>query len=569
MGEGVFIEILLVLAAATAVAALFEKLRLPTIMGFLLAGSMIGPYGMRILPDLARIDAMANVGMIFLMLTIGMEFSFEKLHGMKRVAVFGGTLQLVLSIAVAMVLGQALGWAPFKSFVLGCVIAQSSTAVVFKYLLDRAELDTQHGRISFAILIVQDMFVAPILILIAALGASQGLDVASIGSSMIKAVLFVGIILLSARFVLPWVSRSIAGSRSREVFLLSAIILCFGMSVLSHQLGFSMALGAFFAGVLLANTDYVHQISGEIAPFRHVFVSIFFVSIGLLFDIGFTLTHLPVVLGVVASILIINILVNASIVMFFGYSPRVALTVGLILSQIGEFSFLILQEARKAAPIDPFVYQVILSSTVITILLTPLFFRAVPYLTRMSSHIPFLGMPPSAAPLPEAQKGHVILCGYGKAGQDLALALTEERAPLTILEMNPSHVRQARKEGYTVYYGDASNREVLRKIGIDRASALVVSFGDSTSLPTIVKNAQSLNPEVFLIVRTRFEKNVPQLYELGADVVVMEELEASIDLTRAMLDHLGVGPERTKIHTDRIRARKELLIEQAILRQIK
>ena len=298
-----------------------------------------------------------------------------------------------MPIVIAIVAARAMGWTPFQGFVLGSVIALSSTAVVFRNLIDRGQLDTEHGRLCVAILVFQDIAVGPLLIFINSFGG----PVTSVGpavlSALAKATALLAALLVFSRFVLPRVLRWITLTRSREIFMLATVLLCLGTAWLSEHMGLSAPLGAFFAGLMLANTDYHYQILGDIAPFRHIFISFFFVSIGLLFDPSFLVLHWNTVLPVSALILFVNAVIIAVVLLVLGYSPRVSVTVGILLSQIGEFSFLLLENARGSGLVDGTFYQTILSSAVLTILLTPFLFGAVPVVMRLFSKLP-LGLGP-------------------------------------------------------------------------------------------------------------------------------------------------------------------------------
>lgn len=566
-------ELLIVLLAATAIALVFERLRLQAVLGFLLAGAVIGPHGLGVLSDIGRIHELAEIGMIFLMLTIGLEFSFERLQGLKKLAILGGTAQIALSIALSILFARWMGWTVYQGFVLGSVIALSSTAVVFRNLLDRAELDTQHGRIAVAFLVFQDLAVGPLLIFITSFGQPADSMAASIAASLAKAALLLGILLVISKYFLPKIMRWIALSRSREIFLLASVLLCFGTSWVSAQLGLSAALGAFFAGMMLANTEYHYQISGEITPFRHIFISIFFISIGLLFDAGFVFSNMTTVLPLVGLVLVVNWVVITVVVLAFGYPPRVAVITGVILSQIGEFSFLLLDTAKKGSLIDDVLFQNILSAAVITIFLTPFLFNLVPWLMRMTGKIAIFGVAPHETNRGHREKtrrlkDHIILCGYGTAGQDLAAALMLEKVPFVVVDMNPQNVQKARDHELQVVYGDAMNEHLLKEVAIEKAKAIVISFGDASSIAEIVRAVRRMSPETMIVLRTRFERDVAWMYDLGADVVVMEELEVSLELTRAILGHLEIGPDILKTHLDRIRARKEFLVEQSILKKL-
>jgi len=370
--------------------------------------------------------------------------------------------------------------------------------------------------------------------------------------------------------VLPLFLRQVASSRSREVFFLTAIVICLGTAWIGNQLGLSLAIGAFFAGFMFANTDYGHQLIGDIVPFRHVFVSIFFVSIGLLFDIQFTLANIPLIMTVVGLVLIINFVVMALLLVCFGFSPRVSMAAGIILCQMGEFSFILLEGGRSVGGIDQFLYQILLSTAFITMLMTPFLFSLVPIILRLSENLPMLGVHPAEwkkGKGEEKEGGHIILCGFGPCGRDLAQTFEEEKIPFILLEMNPSKIKHAKEQKLHVIYGDATNREVMHRAGIRQARAVIVSFSDPIGLAQIIRVVQNLNPDTLLVVRTRFEREVAHLYELGADIVVMEEWETSHELNRVLLNHFEIPEEKIKHHLERIRARKELVIEQAIFKR--
>ncbi|MCM8775076.1 MAG: cation:proton antiporter [Candidatus Omnitrophica bacterium] len=566
-----FTEFLIVLIIATLVAIIFERIRLSPILGFLLAGVVVGPHGFGIISDFEKTHLLADLGVILLMLTIGLEFSFERLKGVQHIAILGGTLQILLSILIGLGFGRVKGWSFYQGFVLGSVIAPSSTALVLKYFIDRGELDTRHSQIAVAILLFQDLAVVPLIILITGMGQPAESILQTLGIDFLKALSLVTGVILFSKFILPYVLHQIALSRNREIFLLTAIVICLGSAWSSGQMGLSLAIGAFLAGLMFANTDYGHQLSGEILPFRHVFVSIFFVSIGLLFNARFAWEHVALILMMVGLVLLANFVVMTLIFLVFRCALRIALATALILSQIGEFSFLLLEAARNSGGIDPFFYQLLLSTAFLTMLITPFLFSLVPPILRMSEHIPEFALYEKNRQHPEkttpGPSGHIILCGFGPSGRDLAMTFREEKLPFVVIELNPTSIKEARAFGMDVIYGDAANEEVMKQAGIQFAQAVVVSFGDPIGMMQIIGIVERLNPNVLLVVRTRFEKDVPKLYEAGADRVVMEELEASFELNRIVLEHFGIPKENIERHCERIQIRKELFIETAILKR--
>ncbi|HNX68216.1 MAG TPA: cation:proton antiporter [Candidatus Omnitrophota bacterium] len=567
-----FTELLMLLVIATAVAIAFEKFRLPAILGFLLAGVIIGPQGLGILSNGEHIRSLAELGVVLLMLTIGLEFSFDRLRGMQHLAIVGGTLQILISIGLSLMFAWWRKWSFYEGFFLGSVIALSSTAIVLKYLIDRGEIDTPHGRIAISILIFQDLAVVPLMIFLTAFGQSEGAVWAPLGSAFLKTVLLLAGAFVCSRFLLPQLLFRVAVIRNREVFFLFSVVVCLGMAWISGALGLSVAIGALLAGFMFANTGFSHQLIGDIIPFRHLFVSIFFVSLGLLFDLRFFVANMPLVLLVVSLVLFVNFVIMTLLIMAFGFPPRVAMVTGIMLSQIGEFSFVLIQMARGSGHISHELYQILLSTAFLTMLLTPLLFASIPSVLKFLGKFIVFGVPPRNWAKPgstlSALTGHVILCGFGPTGRDLANAFKEEEIPFVILEMNPQKVQEAKKLHLKAVYGDAANREVMRRVGILRARAVVVSFPDILGITQIIRVVQELNPEVLLAVRTRYEGQTAALYELGADIVVMEEWEASHELNRVVLEQLRVPPGRIEHHLGRIRARKEMTVEEAIFRRM-
>lgn len=563
-----FTEFLIVLVLATFTALAFDRFRLPAVLGFLLTGVAIGPHGLAILSSVDRIHVFAEIGVVLLMLTIGLEFSIQHLKGLWRIAVVGGSMQIVVSVTISFLFAMWRDWTVFQGVFLGSVIALSSTAMVLKYLIDRGEIDTQHGRASVAILLFQDFAIVPLLIMVQGYGDGTDFLGRSILWSFLKAGGLLAVVLVFARHVLPHFLGQVAKSRSQEIFFLCGVVVCLGMAWASGRLGLSFAIGAFLAGFMFANTDYGYQLSGDIIPFRHVFVSLFFVSIGMLFDVHFMAGNLFIVMMLVGLVLLVNTVVMTLLMIALGAAPRVALVTGIMLAQIGEFSFLLLEAARINQVIEPHFYQLLLSVAFVTMLLTPLLFSLVPWIIRLMSETPAFGSPQEATSdlsRPVNLREHIILCGYGPSGQDLADAFSREKMPFVLLELNPKRIEAAKKKGLRVIYGDAANRAILARAGIQTAKMLVVSFADQTGMMQIIRTVQHLNHRVSIAVRTRFEREIPGLYELGADIVVMEEWEANHELNRLVLQKCGVRQEDILDHLERIRLKKELVIEQAIL----
>lgn len=565
-------EFLIILVSATFVASIFMRFKIPTLVGYLIAGIALGPHGLGLITNSETTHQFAEMGVVLLMLTIGLEFSFDRLRGLRTMAIIGGSLQLLVSIILGLGFAYLKKWSFYEGVFLGSVIALSSTAIVFKFLIDRGSTDTPHGRIAVAILLFQDLAVVPLIILIKGLSPHGGPWMMGFGTALIKAVILLGGIFVVARYILPHVLHQFAVRRNQEIFFLVSVVFILGTAWLSEKLGLSYAIGAFFAGVMFANTEYGYEILGEVIPFRHIFVSVFFVSIGLLFDVSFAIQNFWFILGVVGLVLVVNIFVSTLLILGFGYPPRVALATGIILSQIGEFSFIIIETARETGGIDHFIYQVLLSTTFLTMSFTPVLFALVPYVFRFFDKHPLLDIQPKhwkkADKKIEALKNHVILCGYGEIGKDLANTFQLEKIPFLVIDIHPGKTKLARTEGVNVIYGDAGNIEVMKRAHIEKASVVVLSFADSIGTAQIVRVASQLNPDVVLVVRTRYERDIPKLYELGADVVILEQWEVDYQLHRVVLNHFKIPSVRITHHLDRITQKKELLIEKKILKQL-
>ena len=571
MEHSLLTDLLIVIAAASFFAVIFERLRLPGLLGLLLAGSFLGPSGFKILSDPRKIQGMAEMGVALLMLTIGLEFSFERVRKLFKTAFLGGGLQIFASIGIAMLIAWKLHWTFYQGFVLGSVMALSSTAIVIKYLMDRAELDTLHGRIAFAILVFQDLAVPFLLILITGLygsGQAVGLGLAKAG---LKAALLFFWVFVLAKFMIFPLLRRVAQIRNREILFLISISICLAIACAAQSLGLSFAIGAFLAGLALANTDFGFHFIGELQPFRHLFVSIFFVSIGLLFDPVFAFHHAGMLVLIVGTVLFINIVVVTSIAIALGYSPRVAIAAGLLLCQIGEFSFVLVQAAKQTGGISEEFYQLIIGASFITLFLSPVLFAAIPRVMRYFETRGFLGLRPGqsdneGSTLPRS--GHVIVCGYGAVGRDICQALQAESIPLVVIEMNPALLDRARKTGLSVIAGDCANLEVLSRAGIAGAKAAVISFGDSLGTVHTLNAMRRLSQTLYIVLRTRYEVEIAGMYEKGADLVVLEEWEASLQLNQSILHYFKLPPERVQQAIKKIRDQQELKSEELILKRL-
>ncbi len=564
-------EILILLGAAAFAAALFGRLRLPAVLGFLLAGIVIGPQGFKLLTNLDHIQQMAEFGVVLLMLTIGLEFSLDRVRALRKIALWGGGLQIVISVLVSLLFAWAFHYSFQNGLIMGFVVALSSTAIVLKHLMDRREMDTNYGRICLAILIFQDLAVPIMMLVILNLGGTVSEFSISLGWALVKTALFFGGTLLAAKYVIFPFLKSSSLTRNRETFFLVVITLCLLVSAVSAKLGLSMAIGAFLAGLILANTDFGYQLMGEIAPLRYLFVSLFFVSLGLFFDMAFALEHWLQIVWMVGLVLFVNIAIVSGVVIALGYSPRVAVASGLLLCQIGEFAFVLIQVARGKAVVTDEFYKLVMSAAFITLLLSPFLFLLVPKVLGLFERVRWLGIHPdewNKRVVPDSKlHNHIIVCGYGIVGADLCAGLKGQDIPFIVLEMSPHLVQKARKDKVRVIAGDASNFEVLERANLDEARGVILSFSDSAGIVQTLGVIRRFQPDIYIAVRTRHQTDIAKLYEMGADLVVLEEWEASIQLNQKLLEFVGSEPEKIREHIERIRMKQEILAEESILRR--
>lgn len=566
-----FTQLVVLAIVSSFFVYLASRLGQSVILGYILAGVLLGPAGFGMIRDPAQIKTLSEIGIILLMFTVGIEFSLEKPPGMNRTVVLAAVLQIVISLLIGFGAGHLLQLPLGQGIFLGCVLAISSTAIVLKYLTDRGELDTIHGRLAVGILIIQDLAVIPMMLSLPALSSLDGINMPLMSRTAVKAVLIIGGLFAYGRWILPRIMDAIARTRHRETLVVATLSHCFGTSWIANEFGISLALGAFLAGWVLTFTQYAHQAVANMIPFRDGLVGLFFISIGLLLDPAFLAHEWPAVGGLTFAMILAKTALITLIVVRLGLPVRIGLLVGLMLAQIGEFSFLLTQVGFDLGLIGSHGYQLIIASTIFTMLLTPAFIKLAPGLShgveRAFGLSRILPVPPAldAQPSKLPSKDHVILCGFGPVGVNLSLVLEREKIPYCAMDLNPTTVRQARSKDIPIFYADAYRPEALKHAGIDKARAIVITFPDPIGITRLIRSIRELNAEILLISRTRFDREVPKLYELGVDFVVIEELEASLELSQLLLEALHVKKEQVHEDLKFLRARKEAVISKAIL----
>lgn len=547
-------QVLLNLGIALALAflggAVAVRLGQSPLVGYLVAGIAIGPFTPGFNGDPSRITGLADVGIIFLMFALGVEFSLEELARVRRVALLGTGLQLLCTGVLAGVFGLLLGWNGGAALYLGALVALSSTVVILKTLLARGEMESIHGTVLLGILIVQDLSAVAFLVILPALTSDTGALVPTLALAIGKAILFIGGTLVLGLRVVPWFLHAVARVASGELFTLAVVALALGAALGATELGLSTALGAFLAGLLVGTSDVEHRAMAEVVPFRDVFSSLFFVSVGMLIDPSYVGKH-PLLVGSTAIVLLLLKGIVATAVAklrTFKLSSKTALFVGLGLAQFGEFSYVLARQGVQQGVLTAGQYSLILTTSVITLVLTPTLFQVVPRLDLSLARLPLLGgaFQPRVDDLPVVGDGdpawhnHVIVVGCGHVGGRVARALHHEGHTVVGIDQNLATVEALRAQGIPTLYGDASYKVVLAAAEPQQARALVVTLPDFGATRVIVINAQAANPALDIIVRARDPRAAAMLRSLGVREVVEPELEGGVELLRHALTALEV-----------------------------
>lgn len=549
---------LILLATAVLGVVAFRMLHLPPMLGYLVVGILIGPHGFGLASENQTTHTLAEFGVVFLMFSIGLEFSLPKLSAMRR-TVFGlGMAQVLVTIVAAMLFGWLfahllpqmtdISWR--AAFALGGALSMSSTAIVSKMLTERLELETAHGRQIIGILLFQDLAVVPLLILVPALARDTGDLMATLALATLKAAIVLVLLLVIGQRVMRKWFHIVVKRRSQELFMLNLLLITLGAAWITERAGLSLALGAFVAGMLISETEYKHQVEEDIKPFRDVLLGLFFVTVGMLLNVRLVLENWWLVLLLLSAPVLMKFALIAVLARLTGVSTGVALRTGLALAQAGEFGFVLLNQAGGLHLMDPRLIQLILASMVLSMLLAPLIIaksdRIVMKLSANEWMMQSLTLTQIATRTMTTQK-HVLIAGFGRSGQSLAKLLEEEGIPYHALDLDPDRVREAQAAGANVSYGDAARRESLVAAGIHRAAALVITYASTPSALKVLHFAHELAPTLPVIVRSHDDSDLDKLREAGATEVVPEALEGSLMLASHALVMLGV-PLRRVVH---------------------
>ncbi|MEA1958741.1 MAG: cation:proton antiporter [Chloroflexota bacterium] len=541
------VVLVIVLIAAFIGGMVARQLRMPVIIGYLLGGIAIGPHGFGLVQDTGQIETLAEIGVALLLFTLGMEFSLKTLRKMGRVSIFGGLVQIGLTTLLGLVVGLALGWPLQEALFFGFLISLSSTMVVLKLLMDRGDLDTAHGRVMIGILLVQDIAVIPMMAILPAIG--QPGWASELGIAVLKASIFLGAMFVLGLWVMPWLMRRVAGFRSRELFLLAIFGLCIAVAFVTDYFGISLALGAFVAGVLISESDYAYQAIAEVIPLRDIFATLFFVSLGMLIDTRFLVDNIATVSVVAVTIIAGKFIICSLVPRFMGYSAKTMLYSGSGLFQIGEFSFVLAAAALSVGAISKDLYDLTLTSAVITILLTPLAMGAASKLyVKLSQGERFAAVLARRSD-PQYERGfhlnnHVVICGCGRVGKTLGTVLERRGFTRLIIDDDPKVIDDLRARDVPYIYGDASNPEILSRAVLDKAKVMVITIRDPIATEMAVRNALEINPKLDIVARVHFDEQAEELGKLGVKEMVRPEFEAGLEMLRHTLHRFGLtGPE--------------------------
>ncbi len=531
--------LLILLAAVVVIVALFRRLKLSPVLGYLVTGALLGPSGFSIIQDVRGTSAIAEFGVVFLLFVIGLELSFSRLKAM-RFQVFGfGSAQVLVTGGIIGAEILLLGYHPALAVIIGGGLALSSTALALQVIDESGEKSSQVGRLSLAVLLLQDLAVVPLLVLIPLLGDHAH----AIGAAMAEAVgkaLFVLIgILFVGRIVLRPLFRQVAALRTPEVFTALTLLIVLGTAWLTNQAGLSLALGAFVAGLLVAETEFRHQVEADILPYKSLFLGLFFMAVGMGLDLQFVMDELPLILILSLSLMVLKAGIIILLCRRFHFSPGAAVHAGLLLSQGGEFGFVLFRLASGAGLLDDVAAQLLMVVVTVTMALTPLAAMLGESLAkRLDRHAPTTEE--SSDELHD-MNDHVIIFGYGRVGQTLGKLLTAEGISYVAIETNPNIIAIGKERGQPVYFGDGTRTEIIRNLGVERAHCAVVTVNDYDQAEKLVKAVRVVSPSIPIIARTHDLKQLLRLENVGANVAVSEMFEASIQLGAALLRVMGVA----------------------------
>ncbi|MCR5815127.1 MAG: cation:proton antiporter [Desulfovibrio sp.] len=568
--DGLLSDIILLFLLSIVVTLICNRLKLSVTVGFLLTGVLFGPYALGVVSDVEAIEGIADIGVAILLFTIGMELSGEAVNRLKRPVFLGGSLQIgltILAVTGCMMLAQGNNWQ--KGVFWGCLVALSSSAIVLQIMQSKGQTSTPAGRLSLAILVFQDIMVAPMLLCVPLLSGNLKISALEALASIGEVAGILGAVLLIAHFGLNRLMEMVMRTRTREILLATTVGLCMGMALLTQELGLSLSLGAFLAGLMLARSQYSMSVISGILPYRDIFMSIFFISVGMMLNIGYCLHHLGFILFWTAIFIIFKSLLTLPSVLIQGYPIKVAVIVSLALAQVGEFAFVLAKQGLHAKLFSEEAYQAFLAISVLSMIITPSLIAIAPKLgqliqQRVHRHQekePEAADQENGTSQPEGLEDHLIIVGFGISGKHLASVAKKSSIPYIILEMNPETVEKNRKLE-PILHGDAQEPMVLEHLGVTKARIMAIVISDPSAVRAITTEARRMNPNLFIVARTRFVTEIAPLRRLGANAVISEEFESSIEVFNTVLNQYLVPRQDIDAFAAEIRQKNYRMIRR-------
>lgn len=546
-------DILIIFALSTVVNFIFTKLKIPTIIGYLFTGIIAGPHLFALINSQENIEIMAEIGIVLLLFTIGMEFSLKHLIKIRNIVFFGGMMQLLATAFITMLVarGYDLDWA--GAIYVGFLTALSSTAVVLKLLQERSEITSNYGRTILGILIFQDIILIPLLLFTPILSGTVDDLSGQLILMLLKAVVVVVVVFAGAKWVMPKILHAIAMTKNQELFLMSIFLICLGVALFTYELGMSLAFGAFLAGLMVSESRYIHNTFSTLNPFKDTFTSFFFVSIGMLLDLSFVIENYWIVIATVSVVILLKFILASFTALVLGHTFRGIVMVGVALSQVGEFSFILAKEGLDYNIISDYYYQLFLAVAIITMSVSPFTIHKSRAFANLLLKLPIpKSLQEGFFPLQQIEipdyKNHLVLIGKDSRSLRLSQMAQHLNLPYISVVFDPAIVEEKQKMEEKVIYGDAMNDPILKKAHVEHAEVVVVSIGDLLIAMGVIEKVRAINKHAYILVRTKYIDDIEELYKLGADQVIPEEFETAIELfSRVMIKYLVPQDEIEKI----------------------
>ncbi|MDP4281786.1 MAG: cation:proton antiporter [Bacteroidota bacterium] len=558
-------DIVIVLGLSVLIILLFQRFRLPSLLAFLISGIIIGPFGLSLIEASQVVQYFSETGIILLLFIIGIEFSLKDLGKVKGTVFGAGSLQILVTIGIIAVLAHFMNLPWRESVFVGFIFSMSSTAIVLKILQERGEINTSYGRVVLAVLIFQDLMIVPLMLVTPLLAGNTVNVIKEVFILLAKVTGLIGILFLLARFILPKILRLVVRTRSRELFLLTITVICFGTAWLTSTIGLSLALGAFFAGLLLSETPYRHQTVALVLPFREIFLSFFFISIGMLLDVRFFMEHLAMILILGIVIILIKFLIVTTAVLIFKYTLKTALLSGFALFQVGEFAFILSATGLSNGLLSVNIYQYFLAISIISMGITPIVmhfsgrisdtivrsYLKKPVRTRLDT---FIHAREQAFEQFDSLSDHLVIIGYGISGKTLAFAAKKARIRYIILEHDPIVFEKGQKAGQPIVFGDGTSEEILRHLHVPTARIIVVATGDPNNTFTIVEKVRRMNASAYIIAKAKGMSAIEKGIIKGANEVIPSDFQTSLEIFALVLRQYMKPEDEISDFIDQIRA---------------